>query len=487
MHPLQQGVLRRLAAARVGVVDQHDEADALAVQGVHIAGQRADAAQGAGFEVRAAAECAAVETQLQGAVAGDDRQCRLELGVQRAVVGGPQQLVQRVRADALDARQPGAVFQHQLAGRHAALRQYLTHRLCAFFQRRRRAVFFRAERQEQIARHQVVGMFVEAGERIGQRLRGEFQQRLGAGRHPRQRRAGQRAARLRPQPAKNEIEGRGRLEQVQRPGLLAAAARIAPAHHQFKAFGVGDGGRERILPAVAFRAVGRHQARGQRHPRQRDIRHDQHLFSVRLQAQRRRVEVGHQRPRRGVVQGQRLAVEGAGVDRRQLEMAEVEHQIAVDVAHPAGAQFALQQPHPLQRQGGIAMALDDEVAAQHAVRDDAVGPDIGRPRVAGAELVQRREAGRQLHHRGRIQRRFGIVAEHGRRRIQRLHHHRHMIERDAGLLQSIGEGRGKPDGMGGRDKACEQQAGEKMACDSERHHRVIMPNFAARVSRSGAR
>jgi len=85
------------------MIHQHDNADAPSIRRVHIAGQRADVAQGAGLEVCLAGNGAAPESTFQGAIGRGNGQGRFEFGEQRAPISRAQQLIQRPRADALDA------------------------------------------------------------------------------------------------------------------------------------------------------------------------------------------------------------------------------------------------------------------------------------------------------------------------------------------------------------------------------------------------
>ena len=63
---------------------------------------------------------------------------------------------------------------------------------------------------------------------------------------------------------------------------------------------------------------------------------------------------------------------------------------------------AQQQPEPLEHELGIAAALDDEVAVEHAVDDRSLQPHRRRPGVGRAEQLERRVGRHQLHQRRRV-------------------------------------------------------------------------------------
>jgi hypothetical protein len=69
--------------------------------------------------------------------------------------------------------------------------------------------------------------------------------------------------------------------------------------------------------------------------------------------------------------------------RRQLEHAAVQHDVAVDGGDALGADGLDQLGQALAHQLGIAAALDQQLAVQHAALDVAAGVDARLPEVAG--------------------------------------------------------------------------------------------------------
>ena len=234
----------------MSMVHQHDERDPLAVVAEHHTGQRRHVAQGAGLEVGAAVRRAAVKAPAQRTVQTHDGQRRFEFGVPRAAPGRTQQLVEHGGADALEARQAGAVFQHQFVGCDASLLQRRPYRPRTFLRRCGRALGLRAQREKQILRHQVVRMLVEPFQHIGQGLGHKSQQRHRRSRLP-TRRAREFATGLSPQRAKHLIKCTPGLEQAQVPGLYAAIRWITALDHQLVLGSIQKSRHQRIAPAVA--------------------------------------------------------------------------------------------------------------------------------------------------------------------------------------------------------------------------------------------
>ena len=165
-----------------------------------------------------------------------------------------------------------------------------------------------------------------------------------------------------------------------------------------------------------------------------------------------------------VVRPQRLVVESAGVGLRHREDAAIQYQVAVDVADALRAQLPQQQPELLERQLGIAAALEVEVAGQDAVRHRRLDANFGLPGVGRAEHFQGRERGDELHHRGRIHRLCGIDAETRLRRPDFLDVDADGAGGNGGGLQRAryGGGQARVGGLGGRRagaKESRQQGG----------------------------
>ena len=146
-----------------------------------------------------------------------------------------------------------------------------------------------------------------------------------------------------------------------------------------------------------------------------------------------RLEAEQQRVGRDVVRAQWLAVKAAGVGVGQLKGAAVEHDVAGNLAHTQPLHPAQQQPQPLGHQLGVAQAPDVQVAVKGAIAHRAFNIDRGAPAEGGPEQIERGVGGDQLHHRGRVDRHAGAVAQPRRLPAFGIHHQqRHGIARQVG-------------------------------------------------------
>ncbi len=183
-------------------------------------------------------------------------------------------------------------MQYQFAGGHATLRQPVSHRARAFFQRCGCAIFFRAQREKQVTRHQIIGVLVETGENFGQRYRGKRHERNGSRRLVGHGDAAERTADLRPQPAKNQIECGSGIKQIERQRLFSTTTRVTPTNLQRHALPPRHSRSDRIFPVTAPRCVLQAHLRIERHAWQDNIRRDLYTIPHWLQAQGDGIEIG---------------------------------------------------------------------------------------------------------------------------------------------------------------------------------------------------
>ena len=112
------------AAARLEVVGDDGEGEALARDRRHVAGQRAHVRHAAGLGVDAALGARAAQPALERAVDAEDRQRRLERGgVARILRHVAQHRDQGIGGDVVVARQAGPVGEDHVLDRHAPGRQ----------------------------------------------------------------------------------------------------------------------------------------------------------------------------------------------------------------------------------------------------------------------------------------------------------------------------------------------------------------------------
>ena len=121
------------------------------------------------------------------------------------------------------------------------------------------------------------------------------------------------------------------------------------------------------------------------------------------------LEVHHQRIGQHVVSAIRPPVERARILRRQGERRIVDHDVAADRFEALGAQHVGEAPPALQGHVGIAAALQNEVAVEHAVAQFAANQRTRVPGKRGPEQVQTGERGEQLDGRCRAAR--GVAVE----------------------------------------------------------------------------
>ena len=203
----------------------------------------------------------------------------------------------------------------------------------------------------------------------------------------------------------------------QGPALLAAARGIAALETRRVRVAEVDG--QLGLPVAAGPAAGGHR---RRQLDAGDRRLHRHLrgpaLGLGLEVKHQRLEVDQQPVGPGVVGAQRVVVKRGRIVRRQPEHAAVQQDVALDGRHALGADGVDQIGQALAHQLGVAAALNQQVAVQHAVLDGALGVHARLPEIARAQQVQPGVGGHQLHHRGRVHRRIGPPrqARRGRRR-----------------------------------------------------------------------
>jgi hypothetical protein len=137
-----------------------------------------------------------------------------------------------------------------------------------------------------------------------------------------------------------------------------------------------------------------------------------------------------------------------------------------------------QQPHALEDELRIAVALDDDVAREHAIGDRSVQPHRRRPGVGRAEQLEAREGGDELHQRGGIDGLVGLPGEPRPGRVDLLHPGDHRIARHAaagerrldGAWQAARLGRlgGDRRRRPGRSRRSRQGDGEEQRGDEDR-------------------
>ena len=86
----------------------------------------------------------------------------------------------------------------------------------------------------------------------------------------------------------------------------------------------------------------------------------------------------------------------------QPEVGIVQHQVALDLTDAVGAQVAQQLPEALLGELGVTGADQKQVALEHVAVQFPVGVNAGVPFEAGAEQLQRRVGGQQLHGGARV-------------------------------------------------------------------------------------
>ena len=343
-------------------------------------------------------------------------------------------------ADALDPREPGAVFHDQFRKGEPAPFQPIADRARRARRRRRRAIGLRVDGQEQLPGHHVVGELVDVADDLRQLRRGQrCEQARGRGGRPVLHLSGERAARLLPELPERPPDIARMVHQAHVPVLLAASQRVRARERRL---GLVAAARERgariALPVAAFR-IGELERVAHRQARQRRFCAHRHapVLGIRREYEAHGLEVHQQRIGSDVVGAQRLLVETARIVAVRGKVGAIQHQIARDVAQSFLAQFAQQQPEVLQRDLGVAVALQDQIARERAVLQFAVEVRLGLPGESRAQPLQRHERGHQFHHRCRIHRHVRAQRQRRLRGADLLDDDRDAVLRDAGLAQCV--------------------------------------------------
>ena len=92
----------------------------------------------------------------------------------------------------------------------------------------------------------------------------------------------------------------------------------------------------------------------------------------------------------------RPAVERRGILGRQRESGIVDDDVAVQGAEPFGAQLLHEAPPALEGHIGVAAALQNEIAFEHAVLERALQKRLRVPRVGRPQRIERGEGRHQL-------------------------------------------------------------------------------------------
>ena len=114
----------------------------------------------------------------------------------------------------------------------------------------------------------------------------------------------------------------------------------------------------------------------------------------------RSIEIDEQCVRQDVVDAVGAAVEGAGVLLRQCEEARVEYEITFYLLEARLPKPLEEFPELLFDQIGVAVAAQQQVAPEHAILQGPERPRLSAPAIGRTESLQRRESGQHLE-RGR--------------------------------------------------------------------------------------
>ena len=115
-----------------------------------------------------------------------------------------------------------------------------------------------------------------------------------------------------------------------------------------------------------------------------------------------RAEIHQQRIRRGVIGFVGFIIKGAGVFFGHVEVSAIQYEISLDLTQPLLPQIAQQEPERFQRDLGVAIALEYQIALEPLALDRAVGVHLSFPLISRAEYFERGIGGEQLHHRSGV-------------------------------------------------------------------------------------
>ena len=215
------------------MIDQSHHRIPLARSRQHVAGQCADIGQCTGLDVRPATDAASIQTPPHGAIGAGHGQRGDKLRHDRRREGCQQQSAHAAGTDALQARQPGTVLDHQFRHRQTAALKPGTHQTLGAFHAAGLVLEFNRQRQVQLACHDVVAEFVDIAHHLGQTGRLTFGQHVRIGRHrPFAHDPAQHAAGFGPHLPEQGLEILIRRQQADRPVTFATAARIHPLKHR---------------------------------------------------------------------------------------------------------------------------------------------------------------------------------------------------------------------------------------------------------------
>ncbi len=278
-----------------------------------------------------------------------------------------------------------------------------------------------ADCQQQLPRHDIVAVLVDATNHLGQRRRFPGQhtaRRFGyrALAEP----ALQRAAELTPERAKYPVDIGVMLEHRAAQAVVVTAGREVALEDDARHVGrvVDIETDPRLITAAG--PVHEIDAIPNREVRQLRVGRDQDPPLTRIGQKKEpdRLEIDEQGVRHDIVGSIRLAIESAGVLGRDIEEAVVQQQIALDFMQAETAHAAEQLPELLDDEKRIAMPLDREIAVEPPAVETTIEIDLGRPGVSRPEQPETRPCGDELHDGRRVSRHLGQVAQHRLGRIE---------------------------------------------------------------------
>ena len=240
---------------------------------------------------------------------------------------------------------------------------------------------------------------------------------------------------------------------------------------------------DRAAPIVAL-AVREQRRRADldRRKRWQDDELGRIAFGIRREFEFHRLEIDEERVGADVVGLQRLAIERRRIVRNRREERAIEDEIAVDDGETLGP-HRRHEPLPLlQRDLGIAAALQDEVAPEHAIDQRAAEIRRRLPAVIGAEEFERGERRHELHRRRGVHRLPGLVREQRLFRADFLDDDAHRGERHVRVGEGTAHGRRERGGRCVGLRRREQCGGDE--CDSRDAPHAVSTIAAVRSTSS---
>ncbi|OIQ71719.1 hypothetical protein GALL_466600 [mine drainage metagenome] len=224
------------------------------------------------------------------------------------------------------------------------------------------------------------------------------------------------------------------------PDFFTTAARVAAGEADVQ--GVRKIGLERaaVVAALAGRRVEQCHLSGHLHAPKRGVILNPGHAGTRVRGQRHDdgLEVDQQRIGAGVVGAQRFTVKVSRVGSRHGKSAVVEHDVAINALDAQALHPTQQQPEFFHHQLGVTLALDDQIALEHAMSYLAFNPHRGVPGKVRAEHVQCGRCGQQFHDRGRVHQHIRVPAQAWRRLAIGINHpHADCVQRNFGAVERV--------------------------------------------------